>query len=195
MSDDLTLPAIPPASIAQTVEALVQTQTDLVLSVPATDAGTAQWLVDQGHALRKLLEAVEAECAPATQLRRIANTISGRYTQSKRLLATALDYCRSEPIRFKRAAEAAAQAALQAAADTGATQAEIARTAAAVAPAPTGIVEVERWTWERVDGEAPDPEVMIPDERRLDAEVKVMKEKFRRRGFRAVRVNAGQLRR
>lgn len=189
------IPAIPTPDVVAQATALVRARVDTVLSVRAADAATAQWLVDEGHRLRSMKDALQAEVdRVAKPARKIANDHAARYRPAIKAIEGALAYCRSEPLAYQQRARAEQAKALESAAATGAGPEEIQRAAAVCTPVPEGLTERESWEIEIVDRAAIPDNYFVLDEARLLREARALKERFAVPGVRARRVTTGVLR-
>lgn len=187
----ITDDALKPHQTRSTAALASMSEVTVALASQAIDTQErAEWAAQVIHELAEQKASMEAERdSVAKVLRQVANKVS-------RWWKPPIDTCEQaiaglkQGIKDYRDREAAAQtAALAAIADQPPedAHAEIARTVAATAPVPAGLIEREAWTWEIEDAAKIPRDYFVLDEQRISREIRASKGATNIPGIRPVR--------
>lgn len=163
--------ALPPASITDMIADAFVEQADSILALSAATT-PAEVLAQVGHRIKDIRAAIKAQTKPATELRRIATTISAPWLKASKRLEAAEKHVRQELARQRTTQVAEQKQRLAVAAVTGAPAEEIQRAAEVVSEAPEGVRFKTVTKWSAPDLSAVPDEFKILDTKKIDAAIK-----------------------
>ena len=137
----------------------------------------AQIAADLGRKVREAAKAIKDERDKALDpLESAAKTIRGWFDPTLSRCNALIVHLRSEIAAFQESQRTKQTEALKAIAETGAGREEIADAVAIKTAPPTGVQERKVWTWELVDISQVPREFLVVDEKRINAELRTIKD-------------------